>query len=108
MEVAGVGVIDDAIRRHPDVHAALLTWLEAARAAEWRSLLDVRSQFPTADGVALRKRGKVVVVVTVFNIGGNKYRLITLIDYRRQLVTVTHVLTHAEYDKEKWKRQLGG
>jgi mRNA interferase HigB len=40
---------------------------------------------------------------TVFNIKGNKYRLITEINYRYQRLDIRHVLTHAEYDQEKWK-----
>ena len=40
---------------------------------------------------------------TVFNIGGNKYRLVTVIKYRWQVIYVRHVLTHAEYSKERWK-----
>jgi mRNA interferase HigB len=40
----------------------------------------------------------------VFNIGGNKYRLITLVDYAYQKVFVRAILTHAEYDREDWKR----
>jgi mRNA interferase HigB len=40
---------------------------------------------------------------TVFNIGGNKYRLISQINYELKTVLVTHVLAHKEYDKDKWK-----
>ncbi|MGH9845610.1 MAG: type II toxin-antitoxin system HigB family toxin, partial [Blastocatellia bacterium] len=45
---------------------------------------------------------------TVFNIGGNKYRLVVSIDYRKQVIYVKHVLTHSEYDKENWKKDCGG
>jgi mRNA-degrading endonuclease HigB of HigAB toxin-antitoxin module len=45
-----------------------------------------------------------VIGLTVFNIGGNKYRLIVDIDYQRQIIYIKHVLTHADYDKETWKR----
>jgi mRNA interferase HigB len=41
---------------------------------------------------------------TIFNIGGNKYRLIALVNYRLGIVLVQHVLTHAEYDREDWKQ----
>ena len=40
----------------------------------------------------------------MFNIGGNKYRLISVIKYRWQIAYIRHILTHAEYDKGKWKR----
>jgi len=39
----------------------------------------------------------------VFNIGGNKYRLIARIDYRGQQVFILYILTHKEYDKGDWK-----
>ena len=41
--------------------------------------------------------------VTVFNVGGNKYRLIAAIHYNRQRLYVLRILTHAEYDKDRWK-----
>jgi mRNA interferase HigB len=50
--------------------------------------------FSSADGVKN---------LTVFNIGGNKYRLIALVDYKYQKVFVRAVMTHSEYDKEDWK-----
>ncbi|NEP83137.1 MAG: type II toxin-antitoxin system HigB family toxin [Okeania sp. SIO3B3] len=40
---------------------------------------------------------------TVFNINGNRYRLIVSIDYKRQLIYIKYILTHGEYDKEYWK-----
>ncbi len=43
---------------------------------------------------------------TIFDIGGNKYRVITLIDYRRQTVLIMHVLDHKEYDKKNWKNDI--
>lgn len=43
---------------------------------------------------------------TIFDIGGNKYRIVTLIDYIRQTVLITHVLDHKEYDKNKWKSDI--
>ena len=43
----------------------------------------------------------------VFNIGGNKYRLITRIRYATQKVFVLKVMTHSEYDKYKWKDECG-
>jgi mRNA interferase HigB len=42
--------------------------------------------------------------LTVFNIGGNKYRLIVAIHYNRHKVFIRNVLTHAEYNRNNWKR----
>ena len=44
---------------------------------------------------------------TVFNIGGNKYRLIVEVKYDRQVIYVKHVLTHKDYDKDAWKKDCG-
>ncbi len=70
-------------------------WFGVAKAARWQSITDVRKTFPSADPV-----GK----FTVFDIKGTKYRLIVKIEYRFQKIFIAHVLTHAEYDKEKWKK----
>ena len=58
-----------------------------------RNLADVRVDFPHADVAGTK---------TVFNISGNKYRLISVIKYRWQIVYIRHILTHAEYGKGKW------
>lgn len=59
-----------------------------------QNLVELRVVFPQAD---------IVGECTVFNVGGNKYRLITKVDFVRQMVYVRFVLTHREYDREKWK-----
>ncbi|MGH9755668.1 MAG: type II toxin-antitoxin system HigB family toxin [Blastocatellia bacterium] len=45
------------------------------------------------------------VPCTVFNIGGNKYRLTAYVSYTLQVVGVNRVMTHAEYNREKWKKE---
>ncbi len=52
-----------------------------------------------ADGVSLKSG----VVVTIFNLKGNEYRLLTFIHCAAQRIVIMDVLTHAEYDKGKWK-----
>jgi mRNA interferase HigB len=79
---------------HPDAETPLRAWHKLARQEDWQTFADVRAVFPHADQV-----GK----LTVFNIGGNKYRLIAAIHFNRGKVYVRHVLTHAEYDQGKWK-----
>ncbi|HEV3384122.1 MAG TPA: type II toxin-antitoxin system HigB family toxin [Gemmata sp.] len=81
---------------HARAKAPLEAWHQVALAAEWESFSDVQKTFSTADQV-----GK----FTVFNIGGNKYRLIAAIHFNRGKLFVRHVLTHAEYDEGKWKNE---
>lgn len=81
-------------RLYPKAESPLEDWYHAAQAGEWESLADVRKARADADQVGR---------FTVFDIGGNKYRLIAVIHFNRGKVYVRHVLTHAEYDKGKWK-----
>ncbi len=87
--------LKEAALRHPELESALDAWFRIAKKASWQNLIDVRKTFANAD--AMDKW-------TVFNIKGNKYRLIAEINYRYQRLYIRHVLTHAEYDQEKWKR----
>ena len=64
------------------------------KSGRFSSFAELRVLFPSADQV-----GK----LTVFNIGGNKARLIAAIHYNRQKVYIRAILTHAGYDEEKWK-----
>jgi mRNA interferase HigB len=82
------------IAEHPDAKSPLNVFIDVAREAVWKSIVDVRQIYPHADAV-----GK----CTVFNIKGNHYRLVVKIDYRTQIIYIKKVLTHAEYDKGKWK-----
>jgi mRNA interferase HigB len=92
-------LLQKAMRRHADSRKWLVAWSEAVGDAEWQSLDDVRLEYPTADGVKLRS----LVVITVFNVRGNEYRLLTRINYESQTVVVLELLSHAEYDKTQWK-----
>jgi len=94
--------LEEAWQRHADAEPALKTWLAITLSAKWHNYLELRNTFKTADPVKLESG----TTVTVFNVKGNSYRLITTVDYRRQIVAVWYFLTHAEYDKEKWKRRL--
>jgi mRNA interferase HigB len=87
--------LKEATVQHRDLVAPLDVWFRIAKRASWHALADVRKTFSSAD---------LVEDWTVFNIKGNKYRLITEINYRFQRVYIRHVLTHAEYDQERWKQ----
>jgi mRNA interferase HigB len=86
-------------RKYPDAERPLRQWYKTAIHAEWQSLQHVHSDYPHADGVV----GRGGDTLTVFNIGGNKYRLVARIRYDYQLVNVRAVLTHEEYDDGTWK-----
>ena len=74
---------------------SLQTWYKVTSTATWRNFADLRQSFSSADQV-----GRLVV----FNIGGNRYRLVALVDYTWQKVFVRWVMTHEEYDEGDWKR----
>ncbi len=74
-------------------------WYKTVVCARWDNLQDVRQDYPHADGIRTTDGG----TLTVFNIGGNKYRLVARIRYDYGLVNVRAVLTHAEYNSGRWK-----
>lgn len=79
---------------YPDSETSLTHWFRIVKKADWTSLADIRKDFPHVD---------LVGDCVVFNIGGNKYRLIVKVRYRSRAVFVRFVMTHSEYNKEKWK-----
>jgi mRNA interferase HigB len=79
---------------HPDVKSALQQWYKRISEGSFQNFTELREVFPAADQV-----GK----LTVFNIGGNKVRLIAAIHYNRQKVYIRAVLTHSAYDQGHWK-----
>jgi mRNA interferase HigB len=83
------------VRLHPAAESSLSSWYKIAKKASWQNIVDIRKDYPHADLV-----GRFVV----FNIAGNNYRLIAEIHFESQLVLIRHILTHADYDKGKWKQ----
>ena len=81
---------------HKDAQTPLDDWYRTAKRCRWASLVDVRKTYPHADAVG---------EFTIFNIGGNKYRLAVYINYRTGRVYIRHVMTHEEYSREDWNRR---
>jgi len=79
---------------HGDCVQQVTDWYNITSKAPWHNLSDVRQTFRHADLVGDK---------TVFNIKGNDYRLITFIRYDLGIIYIKDLLTHAEYDKGKWK-----
>ena len=70
------------------------SWYKTTKKANWENLADTRADFPYAD---------LAGVCTIFNISGNKNRLITKIYYPNKKVQIRFVLTHAEYDRKIYR-----
>lgn len=83
------------IDSHPNAEAGLEHWYRIMKSTDFDSLVDMRQAFPHVDRVGR---------LTVFNIGGNNYRLIVAIHYNRNKVYIRNILTHSEYDKDDWKK----
>lgn len=94
--------IEDYARRHPKAAAPLHSWFMTARHASWKNLSQVRKVYAHADAVKVAS-GR---IVTVFNIAGNHYRLVTAVHYDLQRIFILRFLTHAEYSKNRWKDTL--
>lgn len=86
---------------HRQSRVPLEEWYDTLSKARWKNLDDVRKIYPSADLVKV-KSGK---SVTIFNLGGNKYRIIASIHYNTQVVYLLNVMTHAEYSRDSWKEK---
>jgi mRNA interferase HigB len=86
--------LNEFAHQYPETKTALTQWYNLAKHNNFSNLAELRAIFPSAGPV-----GK----LTVFNIGGNKVRLIAAIHYNRKKIYIRAVMTHAEYDEGKWK-----
>jgi len=86
--------LNEFAAKYPEANNALANWYRQMKQRNFASIEEIREIFPTADKV-----GK----LTVFNIGGNKARLVAAIHYNRKKIYIRAVLTHSEYDSGKWK-----
>lgn len=80
----------------PDAQLPLDRWYRIVKNCKFESFSDLRKTFPGTDQVGR---------LTVFNIGGNKYRLIAYIVYSNNRIYIRKILTHKEYNKGKWKEE---
>lgn len=86
-------VLDSFCRRHTDVDQQVKAWVAEAREARWLKPVDVKGRYPSASFLGGDR--------VVFNLKGNKYRLLVKVSYKSGIVRVQMIGTHAEYDK--WK-----
>jgi mRNA interferase HigB len=95
MRIIKRGALEQFWQKHPDAKASLEAWYGVVRKANWKTPAEMKRVYRNADLVGRR---------TVFNIAGNKYRLIARVNYFTQRVFVLYLLTHSEYDEGAWKQ----
>ena len=112
MHIRNQEKLTEFAQKHPNSRSALNRWCALIEQESFGSIVALREKFPHADPVRVKVQRRqsvgtqvsIEAIATVFNIGGNKTRLIVSIQYQLQRVTVHKVLTHAEYDK--WDRRI--
>ena len=82
------------VKKYPDCSTAFESWYRIVKQTDFSSLNELRQTFPSAD---------IVGNLTVFNIGGNKARLIAAIHYNTHRIYIRHILSHKEYDRGYWR-----
>lgn len=80
--------------KYPDSAQSLDRWYRIVKHSSYNSFADLRRTFPKADQVG---------TFIIFNIGGNKHRLITYVVFAAKRVYIRDFLPHADYDKVSWK-----
>jgi mRNA interferase HigB len=93
MQIHGLGILDDFMRRHAEAREQVKAWLYEVERAEWKGPQDIKDRYSSASFLANNR--------VVFNIKGNKYRIVVQVSYKQQIVLILMSGTHAEYDK--WK-----
>ncbi len=102
MRIIKPSTVREWMKDHSPAKPGLEWWLDTVESAKWKNLIELKKTFPSADQV-ITASGRPVIV---FNIGGNKFRLIAAVHFNRGLVYALSLFTHAEYSKDRWKLLL--
>jgi mRNA interferase HigB len=102
VRIIAEGTIRQWASDHARAASSLRQWVKVVRPVRWRSSFELRRTFPSADMV-IAKSGR---QVTVFNVGGNEFRLICAVHFNTGMVFALRFLSHAEYSKDTWKNEL--
>lgn len=94
MRIISTSKLKQDAANYPDLTSVVTGWCAVVKNSEWKHLQEVKAIYPKAEAVGN---------FTVFNLKGNKYRLVVGIDYEKGIVYYKYLLTHAEYDKGRWK-----
>ncbi len=94
MHIISRKALRDFWESYPESQSPLSRWYTIIKKSVFKDFNDLRTTFPSADWVE---------GLVVFNVGGNKYRLIAAIHFNRGRVYIRRVLTHEDYDQGAWK-----
>lgn len=96
MHVIAKPILVEFWTEYPDAEKPLQAWYRTMESEVFQNFNELKLIFASADYVD---------GLTVFDIGGNKYRLIASIHYNRHKVYIREILTHPQYDRGVWKRR---
>lgn len=94
MIIRRIDILADYQKRHADSVSPLRSWVKLARLAKWKTPQDIRNAIRSADFLSGNR--------VIFNIGGNKHRLVVMIVYADGIIYIRWIGTHAEYSKKKF------
>jgi mRNA interferase HigB len=95
MQLLGLIKLDNYRREHADVRGALDAWQLEVERSHWSGPQDVKNRYPSASILSDNK--------VIFNIKGNKYRVVVKAKYEKGIVLIEWVGTHAEYSKQSFQ-----
>ena len=91
MIIANKEILDTFVQKHSQSAGPLNSWIEKVKNTNWLNHTELKKMFPSADYV---RNGRYV-----FNIGGNKYRIVAVVIFIGGVMNIRFVGTHSEYDK---------
>ena len=91
MRVVGVQALHGFCQHHREVEGQVKAWIAEASEATWQTTQDIKLRYASASFLSGNR--------VVFNLKGNRYRLLTKVTFKSQVVLVLKMGTHAEYDK---------
>jgi len=101
VRIIGRLILKDFWAKNTRARSPLNKWYETVNEARWSCFADVRRTFNFADTYHKEDRAYII-----FNVGGNKFRVIAAVNYAAQAVVIVMVLTHTEYSRNKLKNRL--
>ena len=100
VKLVGRDKLTDFAKKHPQARGPIKAWVAEVEAAVWTTMANIKARFPHASILADNH--------VVFNLGGNKYRLETIMVFASGVVVVLRIGTHAEYDRWETRKQKKG